>query len=270
MRSIINFPLIITIVVFLFSAKAFAQDFEVAPVVILSNAEPGESETRKLILTNHANTKATFSLQLSDFTKDREGKKIFAPAGSTDYSAAGRITVNPNMIDIMPNEQGEVMVTITVPIDDYRSSWAAIFVQPVSEQTSMSADKQVTASIAVTGRIVVEVYQSPKSNTDYQARIFEFKEIKESGSERRHFQASLENNGSKVVKGHIYLIATNLETLEETKYNPVKTTLLPEENRIIDLYLNNDLAAGKYSLAAILDYGSETSLEGVQMTIEVK
>ena len=68
----------------------------------------------------------------------------------------------------------------------------------------------------------------------------------------------------------VHLIATNIETAEETSFNVYEFPMYPKSTRKVELYLKEKLPKGTYSLAAILDYGSKTNLEGTQMIIKVE
>jgi hypothetical protein len=46
--------------------------------------------------------------------------------------------------------------------------------------------------------------------------------------------------------------------------------MYPKSSRKVELELPNTLPKGTYSLAAILDYGSKTNLEGTQIMINVE
>ena len=49
----------------IFSAVSFAQDFEVSPVLMSFNAEPGEIQTQNINLINHSARPQKYLLELS-------------------------------------------------------------------------------------------------------------------------------------------------------------------------------------------------------------
>ena len=55
----------------------FSQDFEVAPVLVSFDANPGENQIQTLTLRNHSNEKQKFVLNLADYTVNEEGAKNF-------------------------------------------------------------------------------------------------------------------------------------------------------------------------------------------------
>jgi hypothetical protein len=145
-----------------------------------------------------------------------------------------------------------------------------IYVQPTEEQTSMAADKAMKAGIKVKPRIAIRVIQSPMSNTNYKATISDLKEITKPKDSLRTFEAKISNIGDKPIEGKVYLILSDLTTAKEIKAKPVKVSVLPDNKRIVKLVMPANVPPGKYSMAAILDYGSNSALEAVQMQIEVK
>jgi hypothetical protein len=86
----------------------------------------------------------------------------------------------------------------------------------------------------------------------------------------RKYESRVINIGDKILNCKVYFIISNLETAEEIMSTPFEFSLLPETNKKVEYTLDKPLAAGKYSVAAILDYGYNDELEGVQLDIEVK
>lgn len=245
------------------------QDFEVSPLNLYFSAEPGESQTKFLSIKNHSDKVETFILSLSDVSINSKGQGIYEEAGSMKNSIADWITFAPSFFELNPNEEKEVSLTLQQPTDEYGSKWGVVFVRTATEQTAFSADKGVSAGINLSARIAVNIYQTPGTNKSYKATITNMSEITGSKDSIRTFNAVV-NNLSDVITGcKVFLIATNIETGEEFQYDDYDFTMYPKSSRKIELYLEEKLPKGTYSLAGILDYGSRTNLEGVQMIIKV-
>ena len=265
--TVICFSLLIT---FLIKTSLFAQDFEVAPVRMDFAVEPGDMESKTITIRNHSNKTQSFVLTLGDIAKDAEGKSLKLPPGTTSRSCANWITVNPSFFELNPNEVMEVEALMQVPASGYSSRWAVIYVKVTREQAASSVDKALATGIIVTPRIAIYVYQSPASNKKYKSVLSNFTEITNSEDSLRTFSVQVDNIGDKRLDSKIYLVISNLETAKERKLEPVKVHLYPDDFRVIELTLPPDIEPGKYSLAAILDYGHRTSLEAVQLQIEIK
>jgi P pilus assembly chaperone PapD len=256
--------LTLSLLLFLYVSIAFGQDFEIAPAKLTYNCEPGQIETKMLTIRNHANQKQQFILVTADVKFDSI-KKDAASKSCKDW-----ITINPPFLDINPNESKEVKVVMQVPPGESHTRGAMIYISATEEQTAFEADKQMKSAVKVKPRIGVKVIQSPRSNTNYKGSISNLKEITQAKDTARIFQALVSNTGDKMIDGKIYLVLSNLETAKEIKQKPKKVSLFPGTSKTVTMYLSKAAPVGKYSVAAIFDYGNNATLEAVQMNIEIK
>jgi hypothetical protein len=262
-----KFTLIILLFVCIFSQ---AQDFEVSPLKLFFNAEPGESQTKFITVKNHSGKAETFILSLSDYSVNNKGQGQYVEAGSMKNSLADWISFAPSFFPLNPNEEKQVAVTMQQPADEYGSKWGIIFVRTAQEQTAYSADKTVSAGLSVSARIAINVYQTPGTNKNFKATITNLSEISATDDSTRCFNALINNMGDIITDCKVTLIATNIVTAEETMYPPYSFTMFPKSSRKVELYMPKNLSKGSYSLAAVLDYGSKTNLEGAQLVIKVE
>lgn len=244
-----------------------AQDFEVAPVILNYDCEPGQIQTKVMTIRNHANQKQQFILTISDMRTDSSNLK---QGGKNPKSCKDWLSVNPSFFDLNPNEIKEVKVVLQVPPNEMNTRGAMIYVSATEEKTSLAADKQLKTGVRVKPRIGVKVVQSPRSNTNYNAKISDLKEITTTKDSARTFQAKITNSGDKVIDCKILLVLSNLSTAKEIKSKPLKASIFPGNSKTVRLYMPANVPSGKYSLAAILDYGNNSALEAAQMNIEVK
>ncbi len=263
MRTIISI-----ICIFIFY-NLLSQDFEVSPITLNFSAEPGDLQTKEITVKNHGNKKVSIVLSVEDFLVNKTGNTNFLDPNSTKNSIANWISISPSFFEINPNKEQTVQVSLQAPIDDYSAKWGIISVSPATEQMAFSVEDKLSAGVGVSGRIVVKLYQSPTSNQNYKAKINNLSEVTESSDTIRKFTANIDNIGDKITDCRVYLIAANLTTAEEKQFDPIIVTTYPKTSRLIELILPAVLPKGKYSLSAILDYGSQTTLEGTQMIITV-
>jgi len=267
-NKILKFSLLFTLLLLLSNSKA--QDFEVSPAIMRFTSEPGESKSIPLNIINHSNKKSAFVIVLSDFIVNKEGRKIDMPAASTEHSLAKWISINPPFVELNPNEHRQIIVSVQAPTGDYTTRWASLFVRSTTEQTATIADKAVQTGLMVRGQIVVQVYQAPPSNVNYRMKINNLTEITTRTDTLRHFKANVDNLGDKITKCKIILLASNLSTAEEIKLQEIKFESFPDSQFEVRLRIPEGiLQPGKYALAAILDYGKQSNLEGTQMLITV-
>ncbi len=253
----------------LFSNLAISQDFEVAPVRLEFDAEPATSQLKTLNVKNHSSRRVSYTVSFADFLPTSTGERKILPPNSTKRSCANWINVNPAFFELNPGEDIQIQVNMLVPGEEFGTAWCMLFVQPTREQTSWSADKQLAAGITVSGRIGVLIYQSPKSNQNYSVKASNFQEITKPGDAGRKFSAVIENLGDKVANCKVFLLASNMMTAEEKQYPPKDFEVFPKLSRTVELELPNDLPAGKYALAIIVDYGPKYPLEGSQLVIDI-
>ncbi len=247
-----------------------AQDFEVSPVRLEFNAEPATNQTKYISIKNHSGKKISYTISISDFLVSSAGEKKMLPPNSTKRSCANWININPSFFELNPNEDISIQVSMLVPGEDYSAAWCMLYIQPSVEQTSWSADKQLGTGVTVTGRIGVEIYQSPKSNVNQSIKVSNMVEKTTPSDVERVFSATIENLGDKVTKCKVYLLASNMATTEEKQFAVQEYEIFPKMIRNIDFVLPNELQPGTYALAAIADYGPKFPLEGAQIVVEIK
>jgi len=250
--------------------SALAQGFEVSPVILEFNAEPATSMTKTVTISNYFNQRRAFNLTLGDFDRNQKGEKAYSKAGQMKRSCADWITISPSFVEVNPNESKDITVTMNVPSGKKETRWSMIYVKAAKEQTSFNADKGFAGGVVVSPTIGIQVYQSPKSNTNYKAALSNLRELTEATDKDRKLSVFVENLGDKNLKCKMYLLIANLETATEEKTSTIVFPLLPGRSREAELKLPKKLAKGKYSIAAILDYGHGSDLEGIQTEIEIR
>ncbi len=247
-----------------------AQDFEVSPVVMNFNAEPGEIQKKQLTLINHSAQPQKYNLKISDYVMDADGNRKIVPLGSSKRSCADWLNISPSFIELNPNQTAQLDVMMTVPKDGFSSRWCMVHVEVAKEQSAFEADKTLATGVLLVPRIVVMVKQSPRSNTSYKAAINGLKEITKRTDKLLVFEAMISNTGDNVIDANVYLTIANLQTGKEEKFSVVKTTVFPDASRKVTLQMPRITTKGKYVLAAILDYGHRQPLGGTQLMLEIK
>ncbi len=265
MKNVLSF-----LVVVVFNTLAMGQNFELTPATLDFNAEPGESQTKFIQIKNHANTAETFILNVSDYNVNAKGKGEYLEAGSLKQSIADWLSIAPIFFELQPNEEKEIAVTLQMPADEYGSKWGVIFVRTAQEQTAYAADKSLQTGLMVSARMGINVYQTPGSNKTFKATITNLNELDTDLDSTRVYSALVNNLSEVITPCKVYLIATNIETAEEIMFDEMEFVMYPKSSRKIELMLKDILPKGTYSLAAILDYGSKTNLEGAQTIIQVE
>ena len=154
-----------------------SQDFEVSPVKLFYNAEPGEAQTKYVSVKNHSNKTQTFIINISDYNVNNKGQGEYLDAGSLKNSIADWVSIAPSFFELEPNAEKEITITLQQPANDYSSKWGVLFFRTAKEQTAYSADKSLQTSMNVSARIVVDIYQTPSSNKNYKVTIGHLSEL---------------------------------------------------------------------------------------------
>ncbi|HEY9115172.1 MAG TPA: hypothetical protein VIN10_10765 [Bacteroidales bacterium] len=257
------------LIVMLLFGNVNAQELEVSPAKLYFTANPGSSQTQQVLVRNKGTKEQSFIFNLGDWLTDESGEIKYFKPGTTPRSCTEWITVSPSLITLQPNESGRINVTMLVPNDNPSTKWAMLFVESAVEQTGPGAiDKTVQMGMQLSARIAIPIFQSPNSNTLYKATLEGLKEKLD--GENRSYTTKVINLGDKILNCKVYFTFSNLTTAEEISSDPIEFSLLPDSNKDISYTLDKKLEKGKYSVAAILDYGYNDELEGIQVDIEVK
>jgi hypothetical protein len=246
------------------------QDFEVAPIKLVFSTNPGEVQSKTITVKNHGNISSAITLTLKDYLVSQSGERRVIKQGSSKNSIANWITLSPSYLEMNPNQSQTVQVNFQAPNDDFSSKWGILSVSTAQEQTSFMVDKNLTTGMSIYGTINVELYYTPIAERNDRVTINNLREITASGDSLRKFTVNIDNLGSTLTNCKIFLIASNLRTLEEKQYKPIEITAYPQTSRNVELTVPKGLPEGIYSLSAILDYGSNEALRGTQITIEVE
>jgi WxL interacting protein linking bacterial and host surfaces len=254
--------------IFIISSRS--QELEVTPGTLMFKTDPGSSQTQQIFVRNKAKTEQSFVFNIADWLTDENGEVKYFQAGTTNRSCANWITVSPAVITLQPNESVRVNITMLVPDNDPSTKWAVLFVQSAVEKTGAKAiDKDVQMGLQVAVRIAVPIYQSPVSNTLFKGALEGLEQVIDSIGNRT-FKSQVMNLGDKILNCKVYFTISNIETAEEFTSNPTEFSLLPESAKFVEFTTEKPLTKGRYSIAAILDYGYNEELDGIQLDIDVE
>lgn len=264
-------PALILLTIGLLSFQVKSQSFKITPASLDFTLNTGESGNQTITVENTSDKVESFVVSATDYDYDESGKMKFLPLGTSKRSCSSYMTITPSFLTLNPNQSVKVNVLMKVPQDSLKTRWGIVSIRSEKEYIGIAADKDVVrAGLIITPEIAVKVLQTPPSLNLAKMTIRDFKEIKQSSADStRVFQVKLANEGEVRTKAKVYLTASCLETLKETTIEPVEVTLLPGVNSEVKLNLPNELIHGTYSLAAIMDYGAENYLEGMEMEIIV-
>jgi len=265
--------LLLSVFCFSLIASLSAQSFKVYPSSVEFKLAPGESKSYDITVENTSDREESFIVSTSDFAYNDKGDMKFFPAGTTKQSCSNYLTVSSSFLKLNPNSKTNVTVMMNLPEGATNTTkWGLVSIRSEKEFTGQAADKSVVrAGLIITPEIAVKVLQTPPGLSAKKININDFRELQTAQADsNRVFLVNMSNDGEILTKFKVYLTLSNLETLEEQTIEPIEMALLPNVKSEKRLKLPKDVKPGSYSLAAILDYGDEYDLEGMEMEIEVK
>ncbi|MCQ2975953.1 MAG: hypothetical protein MJ211_14225 [Bacteroidales bacterium] len=264
MKKICNIIFLLSFIVI--SQNIFAQDFEVSPVDLNFNTLPNNIQNKKITITNHSNESAIFKISTQDYTFNELGEKELKARDSHDFSCSLWMAISPNVIEIEPNSQGEITVSMNVPEDGWQTRWCDIIISQTQEQTSFIVDNTKQAGINLLSQIMVYVTQKPENFYDNKAEIVSFVDSGLDENNNKTLTAIVENKGKDIINGKIYLALANIDDLSEQDILPQQVKIYPQCSRKFKFTLNQGiLPNGTYDVSTILDLGKRAPLIGARL-----
>mgnify|MGYP001267606974 CR=1 FL=1 len=248
----------------------FAQGLEVSPVRLDFSVEPGANQAQVITVRNTANKRTTYTLAAADWHLNERGDLVRVEDKTFGRSCKEWMSFNPALVELDANESRQVTVTMNVPSGQAATKWAIVYVAQQKEQQAPQADRDLAMGIEVNQALGIFITQSPTSNNKAAAKLTDFKEVSPDANGARVFHVRTENLGDKIIDCNMYMVVSDLKNATERKLEPITFKVLPESSRIGELSLPADLDKGAYYIAAILDYGPNYPLEGVQMKLDIK
>ena len=263
--------LLSTFFLFCIYLNGFSQSFKVLPATLDFKLSKGESKSEIITVMNTSDRVESFVISTCDFTLDEKGNTVYSDPGTFDRSCANWMTVTPTFIQLNPNQKAELNVIMKVPDEEEKTHWGMVIIRSEKEFTGQAADKDVVrAGLIITPQIAVKVLQTPPALDYKKLSVDDFYEITNTETDTvRNFAVNIVNQGDILTKCKLYLTLSNLETLSEKTIEPLDVYLLPEISKEVMISLPVDVKPGSYSLAAIVDYGDEYDLEGMEMEITI-
>ena len=141
----------------------------IGPTNIMNNYSPGESTQGTVNVYNEADFPINVWVEFSDwkFKNDDPGKIDFVSAGTTPYSCADWIHIDPMQFELAPKESKKVNYTMTYPPSAKGGYYAAVFFVADPKEVAAQEGEEKKAKMAVTYRVrlAMLVYNEVKGTT---------------------------------------------------------------------------------------------------------
>lgn len=227
---------------------AAAAQVKVNPRKITFELGPDGSYSGEFEIVNNTGTKLTFSLRLSDWDMDPDGRVRLKPVGSTERSLGRWISGYLDRVSVPPKDNRTIGFSVDLSGGEDKGRWGAFLVRPLGQENEVREGLNVGIKV----QYAVTLYEeSPSQKKSGQITSFRFHQ----GESNLLARFSFRNTSDSFLRPEGKLVLTNSAgavTLEKT----IESFLvLPGHRRNNSLQLNKP-PAGDYKATLVLDYGA--------------
>ncbi|MCD6103515.1 MAG: hypothetical protein J7J68_06080 [Thermotogaceae bacterium] len=260
------------------------------PLVVTKKVQQGDTFTYSIFVENADSfNSVTVEAFAADFVETVEGAYQVVKPGTTPYSAASWIKINPTNFTISPASGKEVSVRVTVPRGVMGGKYAAVvfrIVPPKSEGTEegaisvMEFQFQMASFLELTvqgGRERIEAY-AVDFKVQKLSEIPSLVEIrKQLGADATVFTTTVLNQGNihVVARGELTLKTDEGRTLAKMQLGAGRGVILPGAKVYLRTVTARKFPPGNYVARAVVDYGghrpaiieSQFTVEGTNVAV---
>jgi hypothetical protein len=246
----------------------------VSPSTLRFRAKPGTSETQTITITNDTKKTEKFKIGFLDFEVENSGKAATLPSNiQSEYGLSKWITVSSNFIELKPGEVRKLTVTINIPNEDkaYKSAWCIMMVDQAKEKEILAPDagnETVAMGVVPVFGFGIYIFQNPPNVKINKVEIQNF--TFNYDDKNKYAGIVAKNVGDGIGFCTAFFEITNLKTGEVEKHKLRKFTIFPGKTREFNFQLPGKIEKGKYSVLAVLDFGSKEEVEAAEIEVEVK
>lgn len=245
----------------------FAQTgISVSPPRTFFQMNPGESEIKKLLITNPSPVHdLDLSISIHDWHYDAEGSNVVREAGSLNNSCANWISILPSSIfHLKPNESTEIDLLMKVPEDLDADPQVHTVMLYITQLNPTDALDSQGANIQVAVRTGVKIYHRDRSPREYRIEPLDFYLDKTNNQ----IVLIFENQSNVWTDGTI-----SSELLSQTDGSQIDLPeivfyTLPGDKRKITIPLEEDLPSGTYIISSVFEYADIVNLAELKFEYE--
>lgn len=251
----------------LIPSSAFSQTgISVSPPRTYFTLNPGESETKKIIVSNPSKTNTLeLSVSLNDWEYDKLGSNVVLDAGESKTSSASWINILPqSFFSLAPGVSHELEVQLNVPENDLESSPVHTSMLYITQINPTDGINEQGANIKIAVRSGVKIYH--RYNVKKNANI----EIENFGYDKKEHPSQLKfsfsNDGNIWTDGMITCDLLNQDTGDKIKLEDIIFYTMPGNTRNVFFTLPEKLPSAKYIATAIVDYEDADSVKLAELS----
>ena len=242
----------------LFAAGAFAAEdgtLSLSPAVVMLRGDYGQSTTQTLTFLNGTSRAFEFDLVAQDVIV-RDGKRVFADAGSMAGSIAATAVFSQNHVRIAPGETAVVTLTVTLPPATTQRAIVAMF---RGTNTVMSGNVPMSASL---GTLLTFTVSDELALTAAPLDV-----RPQSAAANLGFTQACTNSGREpfVAKGVMAVLDANGTLVGKSALPPHR--LIPGESAKLGGEYAGELDPGRYRVFVTYDYDGRSVSQSAEVEI---
>jgi hypothetical protein len=258
--------------------KSPAGGVAVSPSTLRFTAKPGTPQMKTIKVTNDSKRKCRFQISFQDVGMDKGGKQEVAVNETYRYALSKYLVVSPSYIELNPGEFKVIEVTANIPGGDSTSiaMWTTLVVDEVRERGKMEVpnpnNKTIGLGIYAGIGFGVNVYQNPANVAVNSVEIMQlrFNKAAPQNKNLNNLIMNVKNTGDGIGYCLYYVELTNLVTGKQSKLKVKQFGVLPGYSKEIRFDLPKELAKGKYSGMAVLDFGDKEVLQTAEIEFNLQ
>jgi len=255
------------------SQQSLAQaGMTVSPGKLYFKLTPGGAGTQKIVVSNPNNKDLEIGVSLNDWDYDSLGNNQTYDAGTLKTSATEWIRVMPgSYFTLRPGEKRELDVVFSVPANantEIPVHTAMMFLTQLNPGDGRAADG---TSIKVSVRMGIKIYHSFSQSDVRDIEVMNFTDVlpeKDDKTSSGYLELKLHNTGKQWLEGKVKWEILNTQTGEKKKLDDQEIFSLPGDQRLVRQSLPLNLAKGKYTATAIINYGDKDELKLVELEFQ--
>lgn len=249
----------------------------VSPSTMRFNTKPGSPQKKTLKITNDSKRKYRFQLAFQDVGMDNNSNKEIAVSQTYRHALSKYLSISPSYVELDPGTSKIIEVTANIPAGDSTNvaMWTTLIVDEVRDREKMEVPNpsKNTIGLGIQAGIGfgISVYQNPPNvainNVEIQKLNLEKATPKNNNINSLIMMAK--NTGDGIGYCLYYIELTNLVTGKQTKLKVKQFGVLPGYSKEIRFELPKELAKGKYSALAVLDFGDKEVLQTAEIDFQL-
>lgn len=256
--------------ILLMCAMIFSFNIRIDPILISKVVGQGDKTSTSIFIENADDFETvSFEVSVMDVLQNLEGGYLVVPAGSTDYSAAKWVKVNPAKFTVQPQRTARIDVEINVPRGVIGGRYAAVVFKIVTKQEEPTAMEEATGfgvlldyQIASFLELNIDSMRQRKELhvTDITLRkISQIPSLVEVqniiGPDANVFAATVENRGNIHVQTYGELTIKTADGRTLAKFPLGSGNVLPGAQVELRSITSRQFPPGTYNVKAVVNYG---------------